>query len=81
MKVGAMVLVDWDDSALLWDGSYWNPLEDARSTRPVRVQSLGFVVKHTKRRLVLAQSVNSGAQAGAPFAIPTASIRSITEVS
>lgn len=68
MKPGAVVAVQWRDAAAV-AGGYWSSIADAKAHTPCLVHTVGFLVKRTKKRLTLTQSVHAGG-CGGVFSIP-----------
>lgn len=73
-----LLLVEWADSCILY--SKWTPLEDVeRDPTPVRIQTVGWVLRRTRKTLVLVQNVGGIEGEGRPqicgaIAIPRGAI-------
>ena len=68
------VLVIWIDSAYHEAG--WELIDEARALTPKRCISVGFLIRKTKKRLVLALSITEG-QAGGLLVIPRCAVLSV----
>lgn len=54
LKTFPIVEVTWEDSTS-WHT--WNPIEDAAKLRPDGLISIGYLVKQTKKHIVIAQTL------------------------
>ncbi len=77
MKAGWIVLVEWLDSSSL--GHSWGTDDEVRDALPAPCSSVGFVVKHTKKRINLVQSRMSG-YADNLITIPMSVVRRIRRI-
>ncbi len=76
MKVGRIVWIEWDDSEG-FQGGPWHEMRDiihtVKKTKPI--QSVGILLKASKRWIILYSSWSGGTRIAEPFTIPRASIR------
>lgn len=75
---GSIVLLTWHDAAQR--GPYWVTPTQAKAHRPVKVHSVGFLVKASKRRVTLMQSFHPD-QTGGVFSIPAAWVTEVQTLS
>ena len=74
------VEVEWLDSVMLRFG-WQEPAEyQDEFSRPYLIRSVGYIVKRTKRELVLVMSWSENGQVGDGLAIPRACVRKITRL-
>lgn len=72
---GSIVLLTWQDAAQR--GPYWVDKAKAKAHAPVKVQTVGFLVKASKRRVTIMQSFHRD-QVGGVFSIPAAWVVQVT---
>lgn len=53
VKVGALLLIEWMDSASAAGGQTWKDSEDLQELKPHRIRSAGWVLREDKESLVL----------------------------
>lgn len=68
-----IVRVTWGDAA---NGAGWRSLKDIAKERPLMIESVGFLVKRNKRRIVLAHSVGGDDGLGSTV-IPAAWVKRV----
>ena len=75
------VLVHWLDSSSIVasGGGMWLASGSAKKHKPSKISSVGFLVKRTKRKLVLVQSI-SPSQQGNALVIPAACVVELREL-
>lgn len=78
---GDAVIVKWTDAAALDGEGYWNATGKAKTHKPVKVKSVGFLVKASKRRVTIMQAVHEHGECGGIFTIPTDWIVSMKKLS
>ena len=72
------VVVVWED-AQVHDNGPWLAVEDAGDIKPVVVRQIGFLLEHTRERLVICHAYHES-QMSPREVIPTGMIRSIHEL-
>lgn len=75
-KPGALVLIVWRDASAL-QGGYWHSTDTAKGWKPAKVRTVGFLVKHTRRRITVMQSFHAEG-CGGVFTIPADWVTRIT---
>ena len=66
-------MIIWEDA--VQPTAHWRPIDELRRPRPLRIVSLGFVVRRSRRAVLLAQSLDEGSQNGLGIlTIPTSAI-------
>lgn len=53
VKVGALLLIEWMDSASAAGGGTWKDAEELKELAPVRLRSVGWVLREDKESVVL----------------------------
>jgi hypothetical protein len=79
-KPGSVVSVKWRDAAAMSSGGYWEDKADALTFSPAVVHTVGFVVRHTEKKITLMQSFDKNGHVGGVFSIPADWIQEIVQL-
>jgi hypothetical protein len=78
-KKATRIEVTWLDSCSADGVHYWQPMSDLR-TDPLTITTRGFLLKETKKAVVIAASIADGGAPGGVLTIPKIAITGRTEV-
>lgn len=73
VKVGALLLIEWMDSASLAGGGVWKDVDEVKKLTPVRMRSAGWVVGEDRKSIVLAGHI-AESQCSGDLCIPKSAI-------
>ena len=68
------VLVEWDDAA---GGSGWEPTARTARRKTLRVRTAGWLLKRTRKRLVIGLSLCENGEGDGCMVIPAACVRRV----
>lgn len=76
MKIGDVVEVEWWDAC--GGGGSWESLTDVLKVEPLKVDSVGYLVKKDRRYLTIVQSTNANKDADHFLCVPRVWITRVT---